>query len=75
MNDLSGAKSVKDKDMRKMLVTLVSEHGHNVVLTRNGHVRVLHRDGQGQVVMAGTPSDYRSFKNAVAQMRRAGFEV
>lgn len=30
-------------------------------------------DGKSMVVMSATPGDHRSYKNALAQMRRAGF--
>lgn len=74
-DSLAAVKSIKDKEMRKILVTLVGEHGHRAVRTTSGHVRVLHADGAGQVLLSGTPSDYRSHKNALAQLRRAGFQI
>jgi hypothetical protein len=67
------ARLIRDKEMRKVLVALAGE-GHRVVLTRNGHYRVLHTNGVGQVTMAGTPSDYRALRNTMATLRREGFQ-
>lgn len=42
---------------------------------RHGKHLVLYApDGKSMVVMAATPGDHRSFKNALSQMRRAGFK-
>lgn len=43
----------------------------NASKTSGGHVCFLGPDGQ-KVFMASTPSDPRSMKNAVAQLRRSG---
>lgn len=42
--------------------------------TSKGHVMVYAPDGRSVATLPGTPSDYRSLKNAIAALRRAGFE-
>ncbi len=59
------------KDLR-MLLRELKRQGFQVKPTKRGHVRVL-RDGQTVGFLAGTPSDWRSHRNAVATLRRAGF--
>ncbi len=43
--------------------------------TKNGHYRLLSPCGQHIVVLGSTPSDSRSFKNSLAELRRAGLQV
>src|SRR5690348_5523052 len=59
------------KDVRRLVRDLVDQ-GFAVRRTRSGHVQVL-RGGVVVAVLPGTPSDWRSLRNAVARLRRAGF--
>lgn len=60
-----------DKELRKVVKAL-EEQGFEVVPTKSGHYLVL-KDGRRVTTMSGTPSDRRSFANALAPLRRAGF--
>lgn len=59
------------KDIRKLCKELRAQ-GFEVRTTRRGHLLV-RRDGVVVAGIAGTPSDHRSVKNSIAQLRRAGF--
>lgn len=59
------------KEMREIVAAL-EEQGFEVRTTRKGHLSVS-RDGRIVVVFAGTPSDWRSMRNAISRARRAGF--
>lgn len=61
------------KEWRKMAKRLEGQ-GFDVVLTNGGHVKVTGRDGR-KVFLAATPSDSRSWKNGLAQLRRIGADV
>jgi biotin operon repressor len=63
---------MKQKDIRKLCKELKNQ-GFNVRATRRGHLLV-EREGVVVAGLAGTPSDHRSIKNSIAQLRRAGFE-
>lgn len=58
-------------DERKLLAAL-ERQGFEYRKTSKGHIRVF-KDGAPVTTFAGTPSDHRSFKNALAPLRRAGF--
>lgn len=58
-------------DYRK-LVRALDRQGFTTTRTRRGHFAV-RRDGLIVAVLAGTPSDWRSTRNVLAQLRRAGF--
>lgn len=60
------------KDLKKLVQALESQ-GFTVEMTRNSHYTVK-KDGRRVATIAGTPSDGRSWMNAIAQLRRAGFE-
>lgn len=60
-----------NKDMRKIIEALETQ-GFEVTITRRGHV-VVRRDGQVVATLSGTASDYRSIRNGLAYLRRAGF--
>ncbi|WP_036828690.1 hypothetical protein [Phycicoccus jejuensis] len=60
-----------DKEMRKIAKAL-EQQGFDVKVTKRGHISVS-KDGRFVVVFAGTPSDWRSMRNALAAMKRAGF--
>ncbi|NUR01387.1 MAG: type II toxin-antitoxin system HicA family toxin [Streptomyces sp.] len=59
-------------DQRKLEKAL-KEQGFEVVPTKNGH-KTVYKDGRRITTMAGTPSDTRSAKNTLADLRRAGFQ-
>jgi hypothetical protein len=52
------------------LVAELEALGYLCPLTKNGHYRVTHPERRGLVFMASTPSDHRSHKNALAQLKR-----
>lgn len=60
-----------DKEMRKIAKAL-ERQGFDVKVTKRGHISVS-KDGRFVVVFAGTPSDWRGMRNALAAMKRAGF--
>lgn len=60
-----------DKDLRKVVKAL-EDQGFETAMTSKGHVIVL-LDGRRVATFSGTPSDGRSWKNALADARRAGF--
>ena len=59
------------KDIRRLIRDLQAQ-GFTVKRTRRGHFRVL-REDMTVGCLPGTPGDWRSVRNAVAQLRRAGF--
>lgn len=59
------------KDLRKIAKALTKQ-GFDVEVTRKGHL-IVSRDGRAVAVFSGTPSDWRSMKNSLADARRAGF--
>ena len=61
-----------DKDTKK-LVKAAEAQGFTVTRTKNGHPRIS-KDGQWVTVLPGTTSDWRSRRNALAALRRAGFQ-
>lgn len=63
-----------DKDLKKLLKKLEAQ-GHTIRYTRKGHPVVLHKDGIGRVTFSGTPSDHRSLLNAIAKLRKNGFDI
>lgn len=56
------------------LISVCQSQGFQVKPTRKGW-RVLARDGTGQATLHKTPSDCRSFKNTVAELRRIGVNI
>jgi hypothetical protein len=63
--------------MRKELRPLVrrlDRQGFTCKRTRRGHVAV-RAGGLVVAVLSGSPSDWRSDRNALARLRRAGFSL
>jgi predicted RNA binding protein YcfA (HicA-like mRNA interferase family) len=60
-----------DKDTRKLIKKLEAQ-GFEVRTTKNGHHQV-YKDGRRVTTLAGTSSDWRGRKNAMAQLKRHGF--
>lgn len=61
-----------NKDLKKIIKAL-KEQGFDVEVTKKGHIAV-YRDGRFVAMFAGTPSDWRSMKNGLAAVKRAGFK-
>ena len=61
-----------DKDLRKLLQQLEAQ-GFEWKRQTNGHIGIF-RDGQRIETLASTPSDWRSRKNSIARLKRAGFD-
>ncbi len=61
-----------NKDCKK-LVKQLDLQGFDCRTTCRGHVQVRF-DGQVVAVLAGTPSDRRSWLNTVADLKRVGFQ-
>lgn len=62
------------KDLKKLLDLIDSTPGFTHHPARNGHILV-DKDGRRVCVLAGTPSDWRSWKNSIADLRRAGLKI
>lgn len=60
-----------DKDLRKIVKALEAQ-GFDVAVTKRGHV-VVTRDGRMIATFSGTASDWRSIRNGLAYLKRAGF--
>jgi hypothetical protein len=60
------------KDLKKIAKALEAQ-GFEVEETKRGHLMVF-RDGRLVATFAGTPSDWRSLKNGLAKLKRAGFD-
>ncbi|WP_213578451.1 hypothetical protein [Rhodococcus sp. USK13] len=60
-----------DKDTKKVLKAL-EEAGFTVRYAKNGHPMVYKGDDL-ITTFSGSASDYRSFRNALAHLKRAGF--
>jgi hypothetical protein len=60
-----------DKDLRKMVKALQAQ-GFEVEVTSKGHI-VVSRGGKLIATFSGTASDWRSIRNGLAPLRRAGF--
>lgn len=55
-------------------ISTLHKHGFTTRRTRRGHLLVS-REGQFITCFAGTPSDHRSWRNAMAPLKRAGFSA
>lgn len=59
----------RHKHVREMIAQARAK-GWRSSLTRKGHIRLMHDRAARFVIAPGTPSDYRSWKNTLAQMNR-----
>ena len=60
--------------MRQLLKRLEKE-GWDVERRKSGHVKISHPEGGGQSVFASTsPSDHRSIKNTIGELRKIGYD-
>lgn len=60
-----------DKDLRKIIKALEAQ-GFDVEYTSKGHPQV-YRDGVLIATFSGTASDWRSIRNSLSPLKRAGF--
>lgn len=60
-----------DKEMRRLIKAL-EDQGFEIIRTKRGHIKV-RRDGRVIATLSSTPSDWRSLRNGIAYLRRAGF--
>lgn len=58
----------------KRVIEALERDGFVVTRTRKGHYNVSTADGEWITTFAGTPSDGRGFLNALAPLRRRGFQ-
>lgn len=56
------------------LIRELQAQGFTTRTTKRGHILVYAPDGRMISTLPSTPSDHRSMKNAIATLRRAGFE-
>lgn len=61
-----------DKTLKKLVKELEAQ-GFTVRTTKRQHLMVS-RNGRPITTLAGTPSDWRSLKNGLAALKRAGFK-
>lgn len=61
-----------DKDLKNLLKAL-TDAGFEVRFTKKNHPAV-YRDGRFVTTLASTPSDWRSWRNGLAALKRAGFK-
>jgi hypothetical protein len=58
------------------IIRLAEAQGWTVVRTKGNHIRFIPADKTQQMVHTpSTPSDHRSFKNSLAQLRKSGLQV
>jgi len=62
-----------NKDIRRLLRAL-EDDGYTWRLSSNGHPIVYAPTGERVTTLPGTPSDHRSMKNALAPLKRRGFQ-
>lgn len=60
------------KDMKKLTKAL-EDQGFRVRISKRGHILVFNTKGL-VATFSGTPSDWRSLKNSMADLKRAGFK-
>lgn len=61
-----------NKNLKKLTKAL-EDQGFSVRVSKRGHILVFNSDGL-VATFSGTPSDWRSLKNSMAALRRAGFK-
>jgi len=63
-----------NKELRKLL-DAIEAAGFTAKRTSDGHYVVRSGEGGYVTTLAGTPSDWRSNRNALAALRRAGVRI
>lgn len=61
------------KDVAQLIKKL-REQGFTITPTRSGHHMIRDAAGKTVTVMASTPSEGRGLKNAIAALKRAGYD-
>lgn len=59
----------------KKLIKLAEKQGWRVRVTKRGHVLFYPPKGTGSACASGTPSDHRTIKNTVADLKRLGLKI
>lgn len=54
----------------RSLVKELEQEGYSVVRSNGGHLRITHPDLTGPVFTSSTPSDWRTYRNLRATLRR-----
>lgn len=62
-----------NKELRPVVKAL-EDQGFTVVQSTRNHYKVYNAKGRLVGTLASTPSDVRSMRNAIAYLRKAGFE-
>jgi len=68
------SKRAPSKELRELLKVITDQPGFSVRVSRGGHY-IVAKDGRTVAVIAGTPSDRRSWLNTLADLRRAGAAI
>lgn len=60
----------------KDIVKAAGKQGWTIERTKGNHIKLTPPDPtMSQVILPGTPSDWRSLKNVTSQLRRAGLKI
>ncbi len=68
------SKLTPDRELCK-IARIAMKKGWSVTKTGGSHLKWVPPSGKGFVFSPSTPSDSRSNKNTIAQLRRAGLEI
>lgn len=63
-----------DRKELDRLIGVLIEQGFDVKRTTKGHFTVRTESGEYVTTLAGTPSEYRGWRNALSALKRAGYE-
>lgn len=67
-----GKEVVKVANKTRELLEKLERQGFEVTRTKKNHYKVF-KDGRLVATLPGTPSDWRSLRNCVAVLKKAGF--
>lgn len=65
---------VTDRELKKIAVKAV-EQGWTISMTNGGHLKWTSPKGGQPVFTASTPDDYRTVRNCLSLLRRAGLQA
>mgnify|MGYP002643438717 CR=1 FL=1 len=71
---LIGKEVINISHETKDLLKVLEQQGCSIVHTKKNHYKIFFK-GQWVTTLAGTPSDWRSQKNSIAYLRRAGLHL